>query len=66
MSARPLTAVERLMRAQGALRLGAANTPTPPLRIVNRACVAGGSGHCLACGAPQGEPCRQPSIAARR
>lgn len=27
---------------------------------VNRACVASDAGHCLACGARQGEPCRQP------
>lgn len=27
---------------------------------IHRLCVAGDHGHCLACGARQGEPCRQP------
>jgi hypothetical protein len=34
----------------------------PALRLVepvNRACVAGPGGACLACDAPQGEPCRR-------
>jgi len=35
----------------------------PPLRlVVNRACVAGAGGYCLACDACPGEPCRNPGV----
>lgn len=30
------------------------------LAPVGQLCVSGEHGHCLACGARQGEPCRQP------
>ena len=33
---------------------------------VNQACVASDGGYCLACGARQGEACRQPRTGSRR
>lgn len=56
--------LKRLERASAKLHLFGQSLER--LGPINRPCVAGDSGHCLACGAPQGEPCRQPSMRTRR